>query len=209
MCVYLYMWSLFFLSTPLSPPPVSRPFSRSLARVHVLRSFSSYSLRCLIPCCVHNIRDVTHRLPICTPPSSSSSPPQPKHCERQYHGMVVRSATVTDHHRHRHHRLGDHGQQCYAGKSCRRPVVLIDGTYVVLPDKSTPCRRRPLVGGPPSWREHTWYSDGPRPSTARRGCVSGRRRHRWRPNPPVYGDDGVGSHGAPAVFSWNIWPPAG
>lgn len=91
---------------------LSHTFTPSVARARVhARSFSSYSLRCLIPCCAaHTSRVQTYRLPIWTWP--------PNDCEKQYHGMVVLNSTVTDHHRrrrhhhHRHRRLRrrcDHG----------------------------------------------------------------------------------------------------
>lgn len=95
--------------------------SPSAARVrtrYTLQSFSSYSLRCLIPCCVLTFRVVTYRLPICSSSPLPSKLPPPKDCEKQYHGMVVRNATVTDrrrhrlrHRRHYHQRGDDNGQQ--------------------------------------------------------------------------------------------------
>lgn len=120
----------FFIISPLHSHPI-RSLSHayrtllslfpSAARVctpYTPQSFSSYSLRCLIPCCALTFRVVTYRLPFCK--SLSSKIPPPKDCEKRYHGMVVWNTTVTDHrrrrhrlryHRHDHQRGDDNGQQ--------------------------------------------------------------------------------------------------
>lgn len=109
--LYTYMraCNLFFHYTLLHSLPLlidSVTLSLARSRTRTVESFSSYFLRCFIPCCVPTSRVVTYCLPICIPPSTDV-------CEKQYHGMVVRNYDTvnTDY----LHRIYDHGQQCDAG----------------------------------------------------------------------------------------------